>query len=80
MPKYSKLPVYEMEFLPAERRLSERCGPLQRLNELIASDESRTSPGRRDDDWKACYAQDFPNSSWERDAKSLPVDQTNSDT
>lgn len=60
MPEYPTLPVYEVEFLLAERRLSERCGPLQRLKALLPSGERRTSPGRRDDDWKSCYANGLP--------------------
>jgi hypothetical protein len=43
-------PVYEVEFLPVERRVAERCAPLQRLNALLSSYERRTSPGRRKED------------------------------
>lgn len=50
------LPVYEVEFLPAERRLAERCSSLQRLKEVLASGERRISPGRRKSDWEAFYA------------------------
>lgn len=56
MPRHATLPVYEVEFLPAERRAFERCSPLQRLKELLPSGERRTSPGRRQDDWEAYYA------------------------
>lgn len=49
-------PVYEVEFLPAERRASERCSPLQRLREALPSGERRTTPGRRKSDWEAFYA------------------------
>lgn len=50
MPKYSILPVYDVEYIPAERRLSDRCVPQQRLKEILPSGERRTSPGRRKDD------------------------------
>jgi hypothetical protein len=56
MVKQAALPVYEVEFLPVERRVFERCGPLQRLKEFLASGERRTSPGRRQDDWNAFRA------------------------
>lgn len=56
MPGQATLPVYDVEFLPAERRVAERCSPLQRLKELLPSGERRTSPGRRQDDWEACHA------------------------
>lgn len=56
MPGQTTLPVYEVEFLPAERRVAERCSPLQRLNEVLPSGERRISPGRRKSDWKAYYA------------------------
>ena len=53
------LPVYDVEFLPAERRAVERCSPLQRLKELLPSGERRTSPGRRKDDWEAFHSAGF---------------------
>ena len=56
MPEQDTLPVYEVEFIPAERRIIERCGPLQRLKEVLASGERRISPGRRKSDWEAFYA------------------------
>ncbi|WP_173391742.1 hypothetical protein [Sulfuricella denitrificans] len=54
MHKNSTLPVYKVEFIPAERRLIERCSALQRLKERLPSGERRTSPGRREADRKAC--------------------------
>ena len=43
-------PVYEVEFIPTERRISDRCSPLQRLNKSTTTDERRTTSGRRDTD------------------------------
>lgn len=56
MSGYAALPIYEVEFVPAERRLTQRSSPLERMNELLPSGERRTSPGRREDDWDAYYA------------------------
>jgi len=55
MSEQEMLPVYEVEFVPTERRMIERCGPLQRLKEVLASGERRISPGRRKSDWEAFY-------------------------
>ncbi|BCB27509.1 hypothetical protein SKTS_23950 [Sulfurimicrobium lacus] len=56
MSRYASLPVYEVEFIPAERRITQRCSPLQRINDPLPSGERRTSPGRRADDWYAYFA------------------------
>ncbi|TCV84317.1 hypothetical protein [Sulfurirhabdus autotrophica] len=63
MSRHDALPVYEVEYLPAERRVSDRCEPIQRLMELLPSSERRKSPGRREDDWNAYYAAGLPLSS-----------------
>lgn len=56
MSRYAPLPTYEVEFIPAERRIAQRCSPLQRINERLPSGERRKSPGRRADDWSAYLA------------------------
>jgi hypothetical protein len=47
IPDYDKLPVYEVEFIPIERRVTERCSPLLRINSRTQFGERRVSPGRR---------------------------------
>ncbi|BBP00013.1 hypothetical protein SFSGTM_07210 [Sulfuriferula nivalis] len=47
IPDYDKLPIYEVEFIPIERRMIERCSPLQRLNNRAQFGDRRFSPGRR---------------------------------
>jgi len=56
MPGNVKPPAYEGEYPFAERRLFERCSPLQRFKALLLSGDRRTSPGRRKDDRQALYA------------------------
>ena len=50
LPENDTLPVYEVEFIPTERRKSDRCSPFQRLNKSTTTDERRTTSGRRETD------------------------------
>lgn len=52
---YDPLPVYEVEFIPAERRISERCSSLQRLNNPAQAAERRTLSGRRTTDGELVF-------------------------
>jgi hypothetical protein len=45
------LPIYEVEFIFAERRMFDRCDALQRIKNRIDSGDRRYSPGRRLSDW-----------------------------
>jgi hypothetical protein len=47
IPDYDKLPIYEVEFILVERRMIERCGSLQRINNRTQFGDRRASPGRR---------------------------------
>ena len=51
-----ELPTYEVEFIPLERRLIERREPLHEMNVWLPLGEPRSLPGRRNEDWKACYS------------------------
>ena len=50
LPENNSPPIYEVEFIPTERRISDRCSPSQRLNKSTTTDERRTTSGRRDTD------------------------------
>ncbi len=52
---YDTLPVYEVEFIPAERRMSARCSSLQRLNNPAQAAERRTLSGRRATDGELMF-------------------------
>ena len=58
--KKEMLPVYEVEFILAERRMADRCSSLQRFNEVLTSGERRSSLGRREKDWESYCSGPFP--------------------
>ena len=47
---YVGLPIYEVEFILAVRRMVERCDALQRINNRAQFGDRRASPGRRSTD------------------------------
>ncbi len=52
LPGYDTLPVYEVEFIPIERREYVRCSPFQRLmSEPTTFSERRALSGRRATDF-----------------------------
>ncbi len=59
-PKKEMLPVYEVEFILAERRMADRCSSLQRFNEVLPTGERRSSLGRREKDWESYCSGPFP--------------------
>lgn len=56
MGRRATLPVYDVEFIPVERRMTQRRSPLQQANRTLPFGDRRRSPGRRQEDWEAFHA------------------------
>jgi len=56
MKKETAIPSYEVEFIPAERRLLQRRSPIAQMNRYAMESDRRQSPGRRNEDVLAAQA------------------------
>lgn len=56
MARQTTLPVYQVEFIPVERRLTQRRDPFQQYKATSPTGERRATPGRRQDDWASYNA------------------------